>query len=294
MRRVLYIALPIVLIAVVVIGLTQAGGGGNLGDGTDFDLPGAKKTLATAPAPLGGLYAQANTLIGGGETAFDQRIAELKGTPVIVNKWASWCGPCQAEFPVFQEAAVTHGKEIAFVGLNAHDKDPAAKKFLSTRPLPFPSYTDPNDEIARKQEIAVGFPMTQFIDRDGKTAYIHTGPYTDERAAHRGHRALLPLMPEVRVDPLTGLKVIVADGRAAPAGRGVRHPARHADRPGDRPVRAGQRGADAAGDPPRRRPVAGSRGAEQVPRARPGRAASPSATRTPTSSPPSPPPARTR
>ena len=49
-----------------------------------------------------------------------------------------------------------------------------------TRPLPFPSYTDPKDQIARKRAIAVGFPMTQFIGRDGKTAYIHTGPYTSE------------------------------------------------------------------------------------------------------------------
>jgi cytochrome c biogenesis protein CcmG/thiol:disulfide interchange protein DsbE len=180
MRRVLYILAPIVLVAVVVIGLTQASGGGNLGDGTDFDLTGAKKELATAPAPLNGLYSQANTLIGGGQSAFDQRIAELRGTPVIVNKWASWCGPCQAEFPVFQEAAVTHGKQIAFLGLNARDNDKAAERFLSTRPLPFPSYTDPKDKIATKRQIAVGFPMTEFIGRDGKSAFIHTGPYTSE------------------------------------------------------------------------------------------------------------------
>jgi cytochrome c biogenesis protein CcmG/thiol:disulfide interchange protein DsbE len=180
MRRVLALLAALVLVAVVVIGLTQAGGGGTSGDGTDFNLPGAKKELTAAPAPLSGVYAQANELIGGGRSAFDARIAELKGTPVIVNKWASWCGPCQAEFPIFQEAAVSHGKKVAFVGLNGHDKDPAARRFLSSRPLPFPSYTDPDDKIATAREIAVGFPMTQFIDRDGKTAYTHTGPYTSE------------------------------------------------------------------------------------------------------------------
>jgi cytochrome c biogenesis protein CcmG/thiol:disulfide interchange protein DsbE len=180
MRRVLYILAPIALVVIVVIGLTQTGGNGNLGDGTNFDLDGAKKTLSTAPAPLNGLYSQANTLIGGGESAFDQQIAQLRGTPVVVNKWASWCGPCQAEFPVFQEAALTHGKQIAFLGLNSGDKDKAALKFLATRPLPFPSYTDGDSKIATKRAIAAGFPMTEFIDRNGKSAYTHTGPYTSE------------------------------------------------------------------------------------------------------------------
>jgi thiol-disulfide isomerase/thioredoxin len=180
MRRVLYILAPIALVVIVVIGLTQTGGNGNLGDGTNFDLSGAKKTLSTAPAPLDGVYSQANTLIDGGESAFDQRIAQLKGTPVIVNKWASWCGPCQAEFPVFQQAALTQGKQIAFLGLNSNDKNKAARKFLSTRPLPFPSYTDGDNKIATKRAIAAGFPMTEFIGRDGKSAYIHTGPYTSE------------------------------------------------------------------------------------------------------------------
>jgi cytochrome c biogenesis protein CcmG/thiol:disulfide interchange protein DsbE len=180
MRRALYILVPIVLVVVVVIGLTQAGGGEDVGDGTDFDVAAAKRELAAAPAPLGNLYAQANTLIGGGKAAFDERIADLKGTPVVVNKWASWCGPCQAEFPIFQAAAVSHGTEVAFVGLNSGDKDPAAKRFLSSRPLPFPSYTDADSKIAYARKIAAGFPMTQFIGRDGKPAYTHTGPYTSE------------------------------------------------------------------------------------------------------------------
>jgi cytochrome c biogenesis protein CcmG/thiol:disulfide interchange protein DsbE len=180
MRRVLYILAPIAVVAIVVVGLTRAGGGVDLGDGSDFDLAGAQKQLATAPAPLNGLYSEANTLIGGGQSAFDRRLAALKGTPVIVNKWASWCPPCQAEFPVFQEAAVTHGKQIAFLGLNSDDKDKAARKFLSTRPLPFPSYTDGDSKIATKRKLAAYSPMTEFIGRDGKSAYTHTGPYTSE------------------------------------------------------------------------------------------------------------------
>jgi thiol-disulfide isomerase/thioredoxin len=177
MRRVLVLLAALGLVAVVVIGLTQAGTSPGA-DATDFDLPKAKSELAAAPPPLNALYAQANTLIPGGKSAFNARLEELKGTPLIVNKWASWCGPCEAEFAIFQDGAVVHGKDVAFVGLNSGDKDPAAEKFLKTRPLPFPSYTDHDSSIAQDRKIGAGFPMTFFVDRDGKTVYTHTGLYT--------------------------------------------------------------------------------------------------------------------
>jgi thiol-disulfide isomerase/thioredoxin len=180
MRKVLGLVAAVALVAVVVIGLTQAGGD-KAPAAPDFDLPQAQRELSAAPPPLNELYAQGNELIGGGEEAFNARLAELKGTPLVINKWASWCGPCQAEFPIFQAATLTHGKEVGFIGLNSGDKDPAARNFLAKRPLPFPSYTDPDSRIASKRQIAAGFPMTQFIDRDGEVAFTHTGPYTSEK-----------------------------------------------------------------------------------------------------------------
>jgi cytochrome c biogenesis protein CcmG, thiol:disulfide interchange protein DsbE len=138
-----------------------------------------ERALADAPPPLARLYSRPNELLSGGPKAFKRTLGALHGYPVVVNKWASWCGPCQAEFPVFQAATLEHGKEIGFIGLNSEDADPKARKFLDERPLPFPSYTDPQSKVAYARQIAAGFPMTMFIDRNGKT-YTHTGPYTSE------------------------------------------------------------------------------------------------------------------
>jgi thiol-disulfide isomerase/thioredoxin len=96
----------------------------------------------------------------------------------VVNKWASWCRPCRAEFPIFQQVATQRGRQIAFLGINGADKDPAAKKFLADRPLPYPSYVDPHEEIAQERKVAKYFPMTLFIDAHGKTVHTHAGEYT--------------------------------------------------------------------------------------------------------------------
>src|SRR4051812_4416390 len=111
MRRLLVVLGAVALVAVVVIGLTQAGGR-EKADAPKFDLPKAKRELAGAPAPLAALHEQSNELISGGKTAFEQRLAELKGHPVVINKWASWCAPCQAEFPVFESVGTQRGKEV--------------------------------------------------------------------------------------------------------------------------------------------------------------------------------------
>ena len=137
MRRVLALLAVVGIVAVVVIGLTQTGGN-DPSAGPGYDLPEAKQRLQGAPAPLAELHTQASTLIGGGKDAFEARLAALKGHPVVINKWASWCAPCQAEFGVFESVGTERGKEVAFLGVNGTDKDPRRQALPGQALAPVP------------------------------------------------------------------------------------------------------------------------------------------------------------
>lgn len=130
-----------------------------------------------SPPILALLHAQANQLLRGGPAAFKARLATLRGYPVVVNKWASWCGPCQSEFPLFQQAAVTYGKQVAFVGLDGKDTTASAAAFLRGFPVTYPSYEDPNESIADSIEAATYFPLTEFFNRAGHSTFTHAGAY---------------------------------------------------------------------------------------------------------------------
>ena len=177
MRRLLLVLGTVALVAVVVIGLAQAGGSRDEEQPTTFDLERAKQQLQGAPAPLAALHEQSSMILDGGLGAFEQRLEALDGTPVVINKWASWCRPCRAEFPIFQRVATERGKAVAFLGVNAGDKRPSAEDFLAERPLPYPSYEDPDEAIARELDAAKLFPATVFIDAQGRD-FVHFGEYT--------------------------------------------------------------------------------------------------------------------
>jgi cytochrome c biogenesis protein CcmG/thiol:disulfide interchange protein DsbE len=142
--------------------------------------PDYAKALAGSPAPLAALHKQADELLPGGKDAYEKRIASLKGYPVVANVWASWCGPCRFEFPVLQRLSARYGKRVAFLGVNSKDDSAAAATFLGEEPLPYPSYSDPNDEIASSIGATVGLPDTAFYDRRGKLCYLKQGPYSDD------------------------------------------------------------------------------------------------------------------
>jgi cytochrome c biogenesis protein CcmG/thiol:disulfide interchange protein DsbE len=170
------LALSALLIAALAVAGCGSSGGGNSG-GTHPDY---SQALKGAPAPLAALYRQGNELLPGGTEAFEGRIGQLRGYPVVANVWASWCGPCQFEFPVLQKLSARYGKQVAFVGVNSEDSEAAAKTFLREEPVPYPSYTDSDRAIARSPGADVGLPDTAFFDKRGKLVYLKQGPYAHD------------------------------------------------------------------------------------------------------------------
>jgi thiol-disulfide isomerase/thioredoxin len=149
-------------------------------DGAD-----AQRALAGSPPALAALHRQANQLIGGGDDAFRARLRALRGNPIVVNKWASWCPPCRDEFPVFQRVSVALGREVAFLGVDSDDNDDDARAFLGRYPVSYPSYRDPEERVARVFKGHLAFPTTAFYDARGKLAFVHQGPYDSDAALRR-------------------------------------------------------------------------------------------------------------
>ena len=186
MRRLILPLAALVVAGIVVVGLTQAGG--QKKPPHRLTLPEMQRSLQGAPPQLAAVYRKGNTVLGGSTKAFQAQIDALRGHPVVINKWASWCGPCRTEFPIFQHAATQYGKRVAFLGVNANDHDAAARRFLKSESLPYPSFSDRNLAISGKLGIVPIFPTTVFLDADGKRQYIHQGYYTSTAALARDIR----------------------------------------------------------------------------------------------------------
>lgn len=138
----------------------------------------AARALGGSPPALAALHRQANRLLGGEADAFRARLRQLRGHPVVVNKWASWCGPCRAEFPFFQRLSTELGRRVAFIGVNSNDNDGDAGAFLKRYPVSYPSYSDPDQTVAKVFAAPLGFPSTAFYDARGKLTYVHQGGYS--------------------------------------------------------------------------------------------------------------------
>jgi cytochrome c biogenesis protein CcmG/thiol:disulfide interchange protein DsbE len=175
--------LALTLSVVATAGLAACGGGDDSGAGNpESEAIDYQKALANAPPALAKLYANGDEIIDGGVDELHSQLAKLRGHPVVVNVWASWCGPCRFEFPDFQAVSAERGDRVAFLGVDTDDSVEAANDFLAELPLPYPSVSDPDSDYYRGELDVVALPSTAFYDSAGELQYVKQGPYTSEEA----------------------------------------------------------------------------------------------------------------
>lgn len=106
------------------------------------------------------------------------RARDLRGQPLVVNFWASWCAPCRREMPALVTVARRFQGRVAFVGVNNQDNREDAVEFAASVGLSYPSGFDPSGATARRTGLR-GMPTTLFVDADGRILEQRTGEMSE-------------------------------------------------------------------------------------------------------------------
>ena len=129
-------------------------------------------------APLGEVAFTADD----GSTA---RLSDYAGRPVVVNLWATWCGPCVEEMPAFDlVAAEQEAGGVVIIGVNVGDTAEDARAFVADLGVRYPTFTDP-DGLLSTALSASGYPATAFIGADGTLREMHQGALTADELRER-------------------------------------------------------------------------------------------------------------
>jgi thiol-disulfide isomerase/thioredoxin len=137
------------------------------------------RPVAGVPPELAALRGRVNVLEQGGVKAFEAQLRELRGHPVVVNMWASWCPPCRIELPLFQREAIKRAASVAFLGVNVADDPGDARKLAARYPLPYPSFVDPRYNIVAGRFGSRALPVTVFFDARGRDV-VHQGQFSTQ------------------------------------------------------------------------------------------------------------------
>lgn len=132
--------------------------------------------VTTASDPMAnGLPALTLDCLGGGRPV---QLAGLRGTPMVINIWAQWCGPCRTEAPFLAEVAGQTQGKVQFLGIDFIDRYPGlAIAFADEAGWRYPQVSD-RDGLTQVPLRIQGPPRTIFLRADGTIAFEHSGPFT--------------------------------------------------------------------------------------------------------------------
>jgi len=103
------------------------------------------------------------------------RLSEFRGEVVMINFWASWCGPCRQEMPLLDELyAQYQPMGFTILGVNVEEDSSKARKMLGDAPVNFPVLFDNDSEVSKLYNV-VAMPSTVLVDRSGNVRYLHQG-----------------------------------------------------------------------------------------------------------------------
>ena len=113
------------------------------------------------------------------------KLSEMAGNVVLINFWASWCGPCREEMPLLN---ALHNKYeplgFTVLGVNVEEDVNGAKGFLKNFPVDFPVLLDNTNKVSRQYRV-IAMPTTVVVDRDGNMRYLHQGYKSGDEAKYR-------------------------------------------------------------------------------------------------------------
>ena len=106
------------------------------------------------------------------------RLSDHRGSPVVLNFWASWCAPCRREMPALAQMSAELKGRVTFIGIDHQDRREEALALLQETGVRYPTAFDPTGDTARDYEVR-GMPTTVFIDADGRLLATSLGEVTE-------------------------------------------------------------------------------------------------------------------